>query len=92
MGEWLDSFVRLDRQDYLERLEKYRDCMLREMAYKLDKSRELDSCRQQLAALKDQIPFDSSGLSRRRDELLRLIPLLKEELEPAARQSIDAAG
>jgi len=90
MGQWLDSFVRLDRQDYLERLEKYRDCMLREMAYKLDKSRELDSCRQQLAALKDQIPFDSSGLSRRRDELLRLIPLLKEELEPAARQSIDA--
>ncbi len=90
MGQWLDSFVRLDRQDYLERLEKYRDCMLREMAYKLYKSRELDSCRQQLAALADQIPFDESALSRRRDLLLRLIPLLKDELESADRQSIDA--
>jgi ATP-dependent helicase/nuclease subunit A len=89
LSPWLHSFGRVDRQDYLELLEKYRDCMLREMSYKLYKSKHLSSCQQQLVALAAEIPSDASALSRKRNTLVRLIPLLINQLEPAARQSID---
>jgi ATP-dependent helicase/nuclease subunit A len=90
LGPWLDGFTGLDRQDYLERLQAYRDCILREIAYKLHKSKQLDSCRRQLAELAKQVPFDTSVLRQKTDNLLRLIPRLSDELEPAVRQNIDA--
>jgi ATP-dependent helicase/nuclease subunit A len=89
LGPWLDGNKSLSRQDYLERLQNYRDCMLREMAYKLHKSRQLVSLNRRLAALAKQMPFDASVLSQKMRNLLKLLPRLDHELEPAARQSID---
>ncbi len=88
LGRWLDDFNKTDPQVYLNRLEKYRDCLLREMAYKLYQSEQLDSCYRQLKELAEDLPFDNTVLSRRRDTLLRLIPMLIKELEQAANESI----
>ncbi len=89
LGPWLDGINSLPMQDYLERLQHYRDCMLREMAYKLHKSGQLDSLSRQLAALAKQIPFDTSVLSQKMRNLLKLLPQLGHELKPASHQSID---
>lgn len=90
LGHWLESFCGLGRQDYLQRLQAYRDCILREMAYKLQQSRQLEIYRLQLAKLAAQISSDNSVLSQKRDNLLSLLPQLANELEPASRQNIDA--
>ncbi|MBS4006939.1 MAG: UvrD-helicase domain-containing protein [Clostridium sp.] len=90
LGHWLESCSGLSRQDYLQRLQDYRSCILREMAYKLQQSRQLELCRQMLAELAVQIPHDTSVLSQKRDNLLLLLPQLAGELEAAARQNVDA--
>ncbi len=90
LSPWLEGFNGLEFSDYLGRLEQYRDCILREMAFKLYRSKSLDSCLRQLKELAVRIPYDSTALSRKRDALLELLPLFLEELEPAACGSVDA--
>ncbi len=88
LGYWLDDFNKTDPQIYLNRLEKYRDCLLREMAYKLHQSGQLESYYRQLKELAEELPYDNTVLSRRRDALLQLIPVFIKELEPAAQESL----
>ena len=90
LGPWLEGFNGLEFSGYLSRLEQYRDCLLREMAFKLYRGKSLDSCLQQLKELAALVPYDSTALSRKRDALLEIIPLFLAELEPAARGSVDA--
>ena len=47
-GGWIADFSKLDQIDYQTRLLEYRDCILREIAYKLYKSRKLEYCLRQL--------------------------------------------
>ncbi len=91
LGPWLEGFGRLEFPAYLERLEKYRDCILREMAWKLYRGKSLDVCLAQLEELKARVPHDYTALSRKRDMLLELLPAFCEELKPAAGGSVDAA-
>ncbi|MEW5784035.1 MAG: UvrD-helicase domain-containing protein [Bacillota bacterium] len=90
-GPWITGFLTLDLPGYLERLGTYRECMLREMAYKLYQNKELLHCLETLTQTTEIVPEDSSSLGRKRDNLLRLIPLLRKELAPAAVSTIDAA-
>jgi ATP-dependent helicase/nuclease subunit A len=89
MSSWIDGFAKLEQQSYMERLEKYRDCILREMSYKLYKSGDLNFYRKKLADMENKIPWDDSALNKKRNELLKLLPLLEYELEPASSESIN---
>lgn len=86
---WLDNFSSISFPDYLDLLKACRSCILREMSYKLYKSKVLDECTQKLIALIRRVPFDSSVLSQRRDQLIELLPQLSRALEPAAYMDID---
>ncbi len=91
-GPWFNDFLTLDLPGYLERLEQYRLCALREMAFKLYKSADLARCLENLKRLAQDGPDDGSSLSLKRDNLLDLIPKLLAELEPAAARNIDEAA
>jgi ATP-dependent helicase/nuclease subunit A len=89
-GRWITDFSKLDWPGYQKRLLDYRDCVLREMAYKLYKSRQLESCLQILESVGPESPEDASALSRKRNILIKLISLLLEEIAPAVSGQIDA--
>jgi ATP-dependent helicase/nuclease subunit A len=90
-GRWITDFSKLDQSNYHKRLREYRDCVLREMAYKLHRSRGLESCLQKLESAGPEDPDDDSALSRKRYNLIGLIPLLLKEIAPAVSGPIDAA-
>jgi ATP-dependent helicase/nuclease subunit A len=89
-GRWITDFSKLDQSNYFKRLQDYRDCVLREMAYKLHRSRGLESCLQKLESAGPEDPADDSALSRKRRNLIGLIPLLLKEIAPAVSGQIDA--
>ena len=91
-GPWFNDFLNLDLPGYLERLKRYRLCALREMAFKLYKSADLARCLENLHRLAGDGPDDGSSLSLKRDNLLKLIPKLLAELQPAATRNIDEAA
>lgn len=72
--DWMKTFPHLKWEEYQERLLAYRECILREMAYKLYKSGDLHSCLEKLQETRPENPEDSSVLSQKRKKLLQLIP------------------
>lgn len=89
LAPWLEALPALSFPDYFERLKACRGCILREMSYKLHKSKVLDDCTHKLIALIRRVPFDTSVLSQRRDRLIELLPQLSRALEPAAYMDMD---
>jgi len=88
-GTWLDHFPGRNLDEYLERLEEYRQCMLREMSYKLYRNPQLSDCLKKLEELKDAAPEDDSALTRRWLSLRHLLSLLLQELEVAVSSNVD---
>lgn len=80
-GDWISEFPRLQWEEYRERLNSYRGTILREMAYKLYRSKSLDTSLQQIEETLSQVEGDTSALTRKRDRLLNLIPLFLKRLE-----------
>jgi ATP-dependent helicase/nuclease subunit A len=89
-GPWITDFSKLDLADYKERLLAYRECILREMAYKLHRSQGMELCLQQLKAIGPDDPGDESALSRKHRILIKLIPQLLEAIAPAISGPVDA--
>jgi ATP-dependent helicase/nuclease subunit A len=89
-GSWITNFTALSWTQYRQRLAEYRECVLREMAYKLYQSHELETVRQELASLEAELANDDSASNQKRKNLIRLIPLLLAELEPSAAASVAA--
>ncbi len=92
LSPWLQSALSMKRNEYMQRLQEYSTCMQRELCYKLHMSKTMDICSRQLTRLTEEVPFDASVLSQRRDRLLQLLPQLTAALEPAAHRSVDAAS
>lgn len=88
-GGWIAGFPRLGWQKYLERLVKYRECVLREMAYKMYRGGSLNSILEKLESL--ETPSDASVLNRKKNELIRLIPQLLNGLQLSVSAPVDAA-
>ena len=90
-GAWVADFNQLDWAHYQERLLVYQDCIRRELAYKLYRSGRLESLLEKLKAIAPEDPADSSAVSRKRKNLIRLLPLLLEEMAASVADRIDAA-
>jgi len=90
-GAWLADFTTLSWPQYQPRLREYRDCVLREMAYKLYKNNELEAIRRKLAALETEFSTDASVLNQKRKNLIRLIPQFLEALASSVTTTVDAA-
>jgi ATP-dependent helicase/nuclease subunit A len=88
-GVWITGFAALSWPQYRQRIEEYRDCVLREMAYKLYKNPKLETIRQELASLEVELANDGSVSNQKRKNLLRLIPLFVDELTPSIAVSVD---
>jgi len=88
-GPWLHDFCRMEWAQYQERLPVYRRIVLREICYKLGRSGVLDRALRLLRAAQPDPPEDDSILSRRRLELLELLPELQALLLSAKREDFD---
>lgn len=87
--DWMKTFVDLGWEEYRGRLMNYRDCILQEMAYKLYRSGELQKCLEELQETTPTSPDDTSSLSGKREELLRLLPLFLQEMAKSAVGLVD---
>ncbi len=65
-GRWIVELGGLDWNTYRERLPEFRDCMVREMAYKLHRGGESAACREELEPADPGGPSGRSPGSRRR--------------------------
>jgi ATP-dependent helicase/nuclease subunit A len=88
-GPWIADFTGLSWPQYQKRLEEYRDCILREMAYKLYKSNELETILLKLVGLEAELTADTSVFNQKRQKLISLIPQFLAELAPAATTTVD---
>jgi ATP-dependent helicase/nuclease subunit A len=88
-GPWITDFTMLSWPQFRQRLGKYRDCILREMAYKLYKSHELEAILQKLESLEAELSKDTTASNQKRENLIRLIPLFLTALAPAADGAVD---
>ena len=88
-GPWLHDFCRIEWAQYKERLPVYRRVILREICYKLGRSGVLDRALKLLRKAEPDPPEDDSSLSRRRLELLALLPEFQALLLSAKREDFD---
>jgi ATP-dependent helicase/nuclease subunit A len=89
-GPWFADLTTLTWPQCQLRLEEYRECVLREMAYKLYKSNGLETVLQGLKTLEAELATDASVLNQKRKNLIRLIPILVALLAPSATAAVDA--
>jgi ATP-dependent helicase/nuclease subunit A len=90
-GPWLADLATLTWPQFQRRLEEYRECVLREMAYKLYQSKELETILGELEDLTEKLPADASVFNRKLGNLIRLLPLFMALLAPSASAMVDAA-
>ncbi len=88
-GKWIKEFSGLSWEDYEKRLQAYADCILREMAYKLYRSQELNGCIDGLKEINPSSPNDYSVLTRKKENLLTLLPEFTEKLSESVEGSVE---
>jgi ATP-dependent helicase/nuclease subunit A len=88
-GPWLRDFSRMEWEQYSKRLPVYRRVILREICYKTGRSGALDRALELLQKAQPDPPEDDSALSRRRLELLALLPQLQALLLSARGEDVD---
>lgn len=88
-GPWLGDFSRLEWPQYRERLPVYRRVILREICYKVGRSGALERAFELLEAAQPDPPDDASALSRRRLELLALLPGFQALLLSAREEEVN---
>jgi ATP-dependent helicase/nuclease subunit A len=88
-GPWLHDFTHIQWDQFKDRLPVYRKVILREICYKLGRTGVLDRAIQLLKQAVPDPPDDESGLSRRRKELLDLVPHFQSLLLSAKKEDLD---
>jgi ATP-dependent helicase/nuclease subunit A len=89
-GSWITGMKEVGRDSYMQKLHAYRDCILREISYKFFKGGQLEQCYRELLAVNPAMPDNDSSLSRKRYQVLKLIPVILNEMEKAVSGAVDS--
>ncbi len=88
-GTWLHDFSHIQWEQFKDRLPLYQKVILREICYKLGRTGTLYRALKLLKQAVPDPPDDESGLSRRRQELLDLVPHFQSLLLSAKQEDFD---
>lgn len=92
-GDWIGRMIDLEWPSYLERLKRYRACILREIVYKFHVGGSMREPLQDLEGLETDIPDTDYAVNRKRKAALTLLrDLLTETARLAALETTDPYG